>query len=131
DQDLDPGVLQGRCPLVDGDVMVDRRDADAADRADDSAVLLRLALLLEHAGDHAHHGASVLFAEEERLDVGVLEVVAVRVSAGAVDDREVDVGKLAGNGTYRRGHQEADPDHKVIVLGGKVGQVRDVVVTTV
>src|SRR5437660_662551 len=130
DQDLDRRVFHGCRPLVAGDVVIDRRDADPTDRADHVLVLFGLALLLEHAGDHSNHGARVLLLEEEGLDVGVLQVLAVGVRSGAVNDRKVNVGKLAGHGTDGLLHQEADADHKVVVLGGEVGQVGNVVVAT-
>src|ERR1700736_6557772 len=128
DQHLDRRVFHRRRPLVAGDVVVNRRDADSTDRADHMLVLLGLALLLEHAGDHAHHRACILLLEEKGLDVGVLQVLAVGVRSGAIDDREVNVGELAGSVAEGRVRQDADPDHQVIVLGGEVGQVRNVVV---
>ena len=108
--------------------MVDRRDADAADRADDVLVLLRLAVLLEPACDHADHGARVLLLEVEGLDVGVLQVIPLGVGAGAVDDREVDVRELSRDCAHRFLHQEADSDHEVVLLGREVREVRDVVI---
>ena len=108
--------------------MVDGRDADAADRADHVLVLWRLALLLQQAGQCANHGACVLLLEEERLDVGVLEVSELGVGACAVDDREVHLGELPRHGADGLLHEEADSDHEVVVLGGEVGQVRHVVI---
>src|ERR1700687_72439 len=58
-----------------------------------------------------------------------LRSVELVVGAGAVDDREVDVGELAGHSADGLLHEEADRDHEVVVLGGEVGQVGNVVVT--
>src|SRR2546421_2638783 len=95
DEDVDRRVFHLRRPLVARDVVVDRGDADAADRADHVLVLLGLAVLFEPSGDHAYHGTCVLLFEEEGLDVAVLQVDALGVGAGAVDDGEMDVWKRA------------------------------------
>ena len=128
DQHLDAGVFHSCSPLVSGDVVVDWRDAHASDGADHALVVLQLALLLEHPGDDAHHRTGVLLPEVQGLDVGVLEVIALGVGAGAVDDREVGARELARHGSNRLLHQEADADHEVIAGGGEVREVRDVVV---
>ena len=111
--------------------MVDGRDAHPTDRTDHVLRLLRLAVLLEPTRHDAHHCACVLLLEVERLDVGVLQVVAFRVCAGAVDDREVDVRELGGHGADRLLHEEAHADHQVVAFGGEVREVGHVFASVV
>src|SRR4029077_844003 len=65
--------------------------------------------------------------EQKADDVGVLQIVAVRVRADTVDDREVNIGEVARYGADGLGHQEADADDQVISTGGVVRQVGNIV----
>src|SRR5919201_192891 len=111
--------------------MVDRRDLDAAHRTDSFFLQRAGVVLLQNTGDGADEGARLLFLEEQADDVRVLQVVALRVGSKAIDDREVNVGELAGDGSNRLGHQEADANHQVVLLGCVVRQVGDVIAVCV
>src|SRR4051812_7965997 len=116
---LDAGVGLLRARLVAGDVVVDRRDLLAADRADHAAVVLRV-----EAGEVADEVPGLLLLEDEALHV--LGLVLER-GVGLVDDREVHVGELRGHGVERVGHEETDADDEVVLLLGQRREVRDVV----
>src|SRR5215208_335403 len=107
--------------LEAGDVAVDRRDLLAADRGDD----LVAALVLDvEPGQRADEVAGLVLLEQEAVDVRGL---ALHRGLRVVDDRELRVGELLGDGLDRLGHQEADADHEVVLLLGERGQVRHVV----
>ena len=117
--------LLGR-PLVAGNVVIDRRDLDAADRADRVLLLGTGIVLFQNAGDGADECASFLLFEQETLNIGVLQVVPLGIRPDPVDDRKVNVGEVAGDRSDRLGHQEADPNDQVITARGVVRQVGNV-----
>src|SRR5215207_1773710 len=107
--------------LEAGDVAVHRRDLLAADRRDD----LVAALVLDvERGERAGEVAGLVLLEQQAVDVLRL---ALHRGLRVVDDREVRVGELLGDGLHRLGHEEADADHDVVLLLGQRGQVRHVV----
>ena len=107
--------------LVAGDVGVHRRDLLAADRGDDLVAALVLGV---ERGERADEVAGLVLLEQQAVDVRGL---ALHRGLRVVDDREVRVGELLGDGLHRLGHQEADADHDVVLLLGQRGQVRHVV----
>src|SRR5205823_2576522 len=117
--------LLGR-PLVAGDVVIDRRDLDAADRADRVLFLGAGIVLFENAGNRADQRAGFLLFEQEAFNIGVLQVIALGIGTNPVDDRKVNVGEVAGDRSDRLGHQEADPNDQVIAARGVGRQVGNV-----
>ena len=107
--------------LEAGDVGVHRRDLLAADRGDDLVAALVLGV---ERGERADEVAGLVLLEQQAVDVRGL---ALHRGLRVVDDREVRVGELLGDGLHRLGHQEADADHDVVLLLGERGQVRHVV----
>ena len=107
--------------LEAGDVGVHRRDLLAADRGDDLVAALVLGV---ERGERADEIAGLGLLEQQAVDVRGL---ALHRRLRVVDDREVRVGELPGDGLDRLGHQEADADHDVVLLLGERGQVRHVV----
>ena len=121
-QRRDPGLAFLGARPVAGDVPVDRRDLLSADGADH---LLRAPLLLgDEAGEVTDEVAGLLLLEEQAADVLGLRLHRRLVE---VDDREVRVGKLLGDGVQRVRHQEADGDHEVVFRLREAREVRDVV----
>src|SRR3954447_16265288 len=119
-QELDARI-GGLGPRLEArDVVVDRRDLEAADRRHH---VLRVqpgetALLLQQAGHVPDEVPGVLLTEQQALDVlGLLDRL---VRDRLVDDRELGVRELLGHLADGLGHQEADRDHEVVLLGGEV-----------
>ncbi len=116
------GFAQLRAVLVAGDPDVDRRDLQAADRADH----LLAALLLDHVrGQVADEAAGLVRRVRQALDVRVL--LERRDVDRVVGDREVRVGELLGELVGRVREQEARRDDDVRRLADRGRQVRDVV----
>src|SRR5215210_931027 len=118
---LDVGVGLLGAGLVAGDVAVHGRDLLAADGGDDLVAALVLGV---ERGQRAGEVARLVLLEQQAVDVGRL---ALHRGLRVVDDREVRVGELLGDGLHRLGHQEADADHHVVLLLGERREVRDVV----
>src|SRR5580765_1626350 len=122
DQDLDLRVVELRAVLVAGDPDVDRRDLQAADRADD----LLAALLLGHLGGEVADEAAGLVRRVGQSH-HVPAAVERRARDVVVGDREVDVRVLLRDCVGGVGEQEAGRDDQVGLLADRLRQVRDVV----
>src|SRR5215208_1822161 len=107
--------------LEAGDVAVDRRDLLAADRGDHLVAALVLDVEPRQRSDEV---AGLVLLEQQAVDVRGL---ALHQGLRVVDDREVRVRKLLGDGLHRLGHQEADADDEVVLLLGQGREVRHVV----
>src|SRR3954471_2016773 len=118
-QELHARVGLLRAGLEARDVVVDRRDLLTADGAERAAVVLGV-----QAREIADQVAGLLLLEEQALDVLGL---ALQQRRRRVDDRELHVRELLRDRRDRVGHEEADPDHEVVLLLGKRREVRDVV----
>src|SRR3954452_18177181 len=118
-QELHARVGLLRSGLEARDVVVDRRDLLTADRAERAAVVLGV-----QARQIADEVAGLLLLEEQALDVLGL---ALQQRRRGVDDRELHVRELLRDRGDRVGHEEADPDHEVVLLLGERREVGDVV----
>src|SRR5215216_640534 len=107
--------------LEAGDVAVDRRDLLATDRGDHLVAALVLDVEPRQRSDEV---AGLVLLEQQAVDVRGL---ALHQGLRVVDDREVRVRKLLGDGLHRLGHQEADADDEVVLLLGQGREVRHVV----
>src|SRR5690349_14241706 len=118
---LDARVGLLRAGLVAGDVAVHRRDLLAADRGDDLVAALVLGV---ERGERADEVTGLVLLEQQAVDV-----LRLRLHRGlrVVDDRELGVRELVGDGLHRLGHQEADADHEVVLLLRQRREVRHVV----
>src|SRR6188472_2402619 len=105
-----------RTVLVPGDVMVDRRDLQSADRADHAA-------LGRPRRSDTGETARVLLREQDAARVLRLPL---ETRGREVDDRELLVGEPLRHCCHLVGHQEPDADHEV-VLPRAGREVRDVV----
>jgi hypothetical protein len=115
--------------LVAGDEAVDRRNALAADDADDVLAVRVPAgrgdpLLHDEARQVPDQVAALLLPEEKALDV-VGRVLEGRLID--VDDRELRLRELDRDRVDGVGHQETDADHEVVALLGEAREIGDVI----
>ena len=106
-----------RAVLIAGDVRIDGRNLEPADRRDRARRRLG-------RGSHAGEAACLLLGEDDAANVCRLALEARGVD---VDDRELRVRVLRRDAGDRVAHQEPDGDHEVVALLGGRREIRDVV----